>query len=80
MLGIHPKKIIISAPFHSKAFVLLYKFEMSWALIGRLSRGFFAISGASNLKHFKVSAPANFAHFCIIVSGYFMDTIYMLLH
>ena len=53
MLGIHPKKIIISAPFHSKAFVLLYKFETSWALIGRLSRGFFAISGASNFKHFK---------------------------
>ena len=28
----------------------------------------------------KVSAPANFAHFCIIFSGYFMDTIYMSLH
>ena len=40
-------------PFHSKAFVLLYKFETSWALLGRLSRGFFAISGASNFKHFK---------------------------
>ena len=53
ILGIHPKKIIIPAPFHSKAFVLLYKFETSWALIGRLSRGFFAISGASNFKHFK---------------------------
>ena len=53
ILGIHPKKIIILAPFHSKAFVLLYKFETSWALIGRLSRGFFAISGASNFKHFK---------------------------
>ena len=53
ILGIHPKKIIILAPFHSEAFVLLYKFEKSWALIGRLSRGFFSISGASNFKHFK---------------------------
>ena len=51
VLGIHPKKIIIPASFHSKAFVLLYKFETSWALIGRLSRGFFAISGA-NLNSF----------------------------
>ena len=50
-LGIHPEKIIIPAPFHSKAFVTLYKSEMSWALLGRLSRGlFFAISGASNFK------------------------------
>ena len=41
-------------PFHSKAFVLLYKFETSWALLGRLSSAFFlAISGASNFKHFK---------------------------
>ena len=53
ILGFHPKKIIIPAPFHSKAFVLLYNFKTSWALIGRLSRGFFAISGASNFKHFK---------------------------
>ena len=53
ILGIHPKKIIILAPFHSKAFVLLYKNETS-CLIGRLSRGFlFAISGASNFKQFK---------------------------
>ena len=52
ILGIHPKKIIIRAPFHNKAFVLLYKFETSCALLGRLSRGFFAISGASNnFKH-----------------------------
>ena len=36
VLGIHPKKIIIPASFHSKAFVLLYKFETSWALLGRL--------------------------------------------
>ena len=52
-LGIHPKKIIIPVPFHSKAFVLLYKFETRWALLGRLSRSFFflAISGASNFKH-----------------------------
>ena len=28
-------------PFHSKAFVLLYKFQTSWALLGRLRRGFF---------------------------------------
>ena len=34
-------------------FVLLYKFETSWTLIGSLSRGFFAISGAPNFKHFK---------------------------
>ena len=34
-------------------FVLLYKFETSWALLGRLSRGLFTISGASNFKHFK---------------------------
>ena len=47
------KKIIIQAPFHSKAFVLLYKFETSWALLGRLSRGFFSISGASNFKRCK---------------------------
>ena len=40
-LGIHPEKIIIPAPFHSKAFVTLYKSEMSWALLGRLSRGLF---------------------------------------
>ena len=53
ILGIHPKKIIILASFHSKAFVILCKFETSWALIGRLSRGFFAISGTSNFKHFK---------------------------
>ena len=35
-------------------FVLPQKFETSWALLGRLSRGFFfsfAISGASNFKH-----------------------------
>ena len=53
ILGIQPKKVIIPAPFHSKAFVLLYKFETSLALIGRLSRSFFAIPGASNFKHFK---------------------------
>ena len=28
-------------PFHSKAFVLLYKIETSWALLGRLSRACF---------------------------------------
>ena len=41
ILGIHREKIIIPAPFHSKAFVLLYKFETSWALLGRLSKAFF---------------------------------------
>ena len=41
ILGIHPKKRIIPAPFHSKAFELLYKLETSWALLSRLSRGFF---------------------------------------
>ena len=34
----------------------------------------------NHLTWVKVSAPANFAHFCIIFSGYFMDTIYMSLH
>ena len=33
--------------------ILLYKFETSWALLSRVSRGFFAISWASNFKHFK---------------------------
>ena len=47
ILGIHPKRIIFLAPFHSNAFVILYKFETSRALIDRLSRGLFAISGAS---------------------------------
>ena len=53
ILGIHLRKIIIPVPFYSKAFVLLQKFETSWALIGRLSRGFFSftISGASNFKY-----------------------------
>ena len=45
ILGIHLKKIIITGPFHSKASVLLYKFETSWALLSRLGRDFFAISG-----------------------------------
>ena len=52
ILGFHREKIIILAPLHSKATVLLQKFETSWALLGRLCRGFFfAISGASNFKH-----------------------------
>ena len=50
ILGIRLKKIIIPAFFHSKAFILLYKFKTSWALLGGLSRGFFTISGASNFK------------------------------
>ena len=44
------KKIIIPAPIHSNAFVPLYKFETSWSFFCRLSRGFVAISGASNLR------------------------------
>ena len=43
-------------PFHSKAFVLLYKFETSWALLGRLSRFFFFFwpsQGPLIFKHFK---------------------------
>ena len=51
---IHPKKIIIPASFHSKAFLLLYKFETSWALLGRLSRGsFFCHLRGKHFKHFK---------------------------
>ena len=52
-VGYSSKKDNHLAPFHSKAFVLLYKFETSWALMGRLSRGFFAISGASNFERSK---------------------------
>ena len=51
ILDSHLRKIITPVPFYSKAFVLPQKFERSWALLGRLSRGFFfsfAISGASN--------------------------------
>ena len=44
------KKIIIPVSFHSKDFVLLYKFEKSWSLLRGLSRSFFALSGASNLR------------------------------
>ena len=43
ILGIHPRKIITPVPFYSKAFVLPQKFETSWALLGRLSRGFFLV-------------------------------------
>ena len=43
ILGIHPRKIITPVPFYSKAFVLPQKFERSWALLGRLSRGFFLV-------------------------------------
>ena len=52
-MGIHAKKIIIPAPFHSNAFVLLFKFETSWALLGRLSRGFFCHLRGIKFKHFK---------------------------
>ena len=40
-MGHLSKKVIIQAPFHSKAFVLLYKFETRGTLLGRLSRGLF---------------------------------------
>ena len=39
-------------PFHSKAFVLLYKFETSWALLGRLSRFFLGVGGISAASNF----------------------------
>ena len=41
--GIHLRKIITPVPFYSKAFVFPQKFETSWALLGRLSRGFFLV-------------------------------------
>ena len=42
-------------PFHSKVFVLLYKFETCWALLERLSRFFFfwPSQGPLIFKHFK---------------------------
>ena len=43
------EKIIIPALFHSKAFVLLYKFETSWTLLGALgSRFFWPTQGSPN--------------------------------
>lgn len=51
------KKVIIPAPFRSKAFVLLNKFAVTnWTLLDRLSRGlfcfvlFFTNSGASAFR------------------------------
>ena len=41
--GIHLRKIITAVPFYSKAFVLPQKFETCWALLDRLSRGFFLV-------------------------------------
>ena len=49
ILGIHLRKIIIPVPFYSKAFVLLQKFDTSWALIGRLSRLFFSVLPSQGL-------------------------------
>ena len=43
ILDSHLRKIITPVPFYSKAFVLPQKFETSWALLGRLSRGFFLV-------------------------------------
>ena len=57
ILGIHPEKIIILAPFHSKAFVLLYKLETSWALLGRLSRGDFLPSQGPLISNIRFSRP-----------------------
>ena len=48
------KKVNHPGLLPQQGFVLLYKFETSWALLGRLSRGFFTLSGASaHFKHFK---------------------------
>ena len=41
--GIHLPKIITAVPFYRKAFVLPQKFETCWALLDRLSRGFFLV-------------------------------------
>ena len=48
------EKMIILSPFHSKAIVLLYKFETSWTFLGGrpwpgVKFFFFAISGVSKL-------------------------------
>ena len=49
--GHSSKKDNHPGPLPLQGFVILYKFETSWAL--RLSRGFFAISRTSKCKHFK---------------------------
>ena len=51
ILGIHPKKIIIPAPFHSKDFVLVTNLRRAGRYLADYAEGFFAISGASNFKH-----------------------------
>ena len=52
------EKIIIPAPFHSKAFVLPYKFETSWTLLGGLSRGILLPSqGSPTVAFHEPSAP-----------------------
>ena len=70
ILGIHPKQIIIPAPFHSKAFAILYKSETSWELLGRLSRSFLsAISGASNFKHSLLMTLSGLANYVRVSSS-----------
>ena len=44
------EKIIIPALFHSKAFVLLYKFETSWTLLGGLGSGVFFLPTQGSRK------------------------------
>ena len=70
ILGIHPKQIIILAPFHSRAFAILYKSETSWELLGRLSRSFLsAISGASNFKHSLLMTLSGLANYVRVSSS-----------
>ena len=70
ILGIDPKQIIIPAPFHSKAFAILYKSETSWELLGRLSRSFLsAISGASNFKHSLLMTLSGLANYVRVSSS-----------
>ena len=65
ILGIHPKMIINPAPFHSKAFVLLYKFETSWALLSRLSRVFFYLPSLGPLILVILNILNNFSRSCL---------------
>ena len=62
-MGIHPKKIIIPVPFHSKAFVLLYKFETSWALLSSLSRSCFLPSQGPLTFAFHEPVPRRVSYF-----------------
>ena len=54
ILGIHPKKIMIPASFHSKAFEYFFtNLRPAGRYLADQAEVFFAISGASNFKHFK---------------------------